>query len=496
MTPSQSIPRTPLPPTDERKHFGLRTTAVALAVVLAGCVSTAGIESGARALTPREIGLPAVASTAPAVGAQWWQDLGDARLSGLVERSLAAHPSLKVAQARLAKAAAGVAIQEAGDGPRVVAGADSTRQHFSANSIYPAPLGGSIRTLANAQLAGSWELDFFGQHGAAIAAAVGSERAAQADLAAARQLLATQLVQAYVQWAQLADQREVTQRALAQREEMLGLIRERVSAGLDSQVELRLGEGALPETRLQLEQLDERIASTRLAIAALAAMPLEQLDGPHPTLRALKAARLPDQLPADLLGRRADITAARWRMEAATAGVKVARAQFYPNINLTAFAGLSSIGLGQLVESGSRHYGIGPAIHLPIFDAGALRAQLRGKTADLDAAIETYNGAILDAVREAADQLNVLRSIARQQAEQAQAQAAAESAYEFARQRYAAGLTGHLTLIQAETAVLAQRRQALDLRARALSAQAALARALGGGHQAPTELAAMQPESR
>jgi NodT family efflux transporter outer membrane factor (OMF) lipoprotein len=205
---------------------------------------------------------------------------------------------------------------------------------------------------------------------------------------------------------------------------------------------------------------------------------------------------LPSTLPADLLGRRADISAARWRVEAATQGMQAAKAQFYPNVNLSVFVGLSSIGLDRLVESGSRQYGAGPAIRLPIFDAGALRANLRGKAADVDAAVESYNGAVIEAVRETADQLNALQAIRRQQLEQAQAQQAAESAYDFATQRYGAGLSNHLTLLNAETATLAQRRQAVDLRARALSAQIGLIRALGGGFDPVVETASAQVVQR
>jgi len=137
-----------------------------------------------------------------------------------------------------------------------------------------------------------------------------------------------------------------------------------------------------------------------------------------------------------------------------------------------------------LIEAASRQMGIGPAIRLPIFDAGSLRASLSGKTADLDGAVAAYNGAVLEAVRETADQLNTLQSVARQQTEQAQAQRAAESAYGFAEQRYGAGLSGYLTLLNAEATVLAQRRQAVDLQARALTAQVGLIRAIGGGYGA------------
>jgi outer membrane protein TolC len=165
-----------------------------------------------------------------------------------------------------------------------------------------------------------------------------------------------------------------------------------------------------------------------------------------------------------------------------------AKAQFYPNINLVAFAGLSSIGLDRLFKSGSQQFGVGPAIRLPLFDAGRLRANLRGKAADLDAAVETYNGAVIAAVRDVADQIGSLQSIARQQTEQAQAQAAAEQAYDVAVQRYKAGLATYLAVLNAEASVLGQRRSATDLGARALDTQVALIHSLGGGYAAPADL--------
>jgi len=208
---------------------------------------------------------------------------------------------------------------------------------------------------------------------------------------------------------------------------------------------------------------------------------------------SVRAVELPAAVPADLVGRRADITAARWRIEAATGAVNSAKAQFYPNINLTAFVGLSSIGFGQFLKTDSAQLGAGPAIRLPIFDAGRLRAGLRGKTAELDAAIESYNNAVIEAVHDAADQIGSLRSVGVQQAEQARAQAAAESAYDLAIQRYRAGLSTYLTVLNAESTVLAQRRQAADLEARALEAQIALIRALGGGYARDARLDAGNP---
>ncbi len=473
--------------------------ASSLVLTLAGCASSAGIATVAQALPAASVGLDTTAP-APAVAADWWLGFGDTALTDLIQRTIAGSPSLKVAAARLARAQASVAGAQAADGPQVNGVFDVTRQRFSATSIYPPPLGGSIRTLGTLQANASWELDLFGRNRAAIEAAVGAQRAAQADIETARVLLASNVARTYVQLARLIEQRTVAERALAQRDETLSLIRQRVDGGLDTTVELRQGQGALPESRQQIEALAEQITLTRHALAALSAQAPDALDTLSPALRSVQAVPLPAAVPADLLGRRADIAAARWRIEAATSDMKSAKAQFYPNINLSAFVGLASIGLDQLVKSGSEQYGAGPAIRLPIFDSGRLRANLKGKTADLDAAIETYNGAVIDAVHDVADQIGSLRSIERQQREQAQAQAAAESAYDLATQRYKAGLGTYLTVLNAEAGVLNQRRQATDLKARTLDSQIALIRALGGGYVAdPADaqrVAAVGPAAR
>jgi NodT family efflux transporter outer membrane factor (OMF) lipoprotein len=189
-----------------------------------------------------------------------------------------------------------------------------------------------------------------------------------------------------------------------------------------------------------------------------------------------------------LLGRRADVTAARWRVQAADKGIDNARARFYPDFNLTAFAGFSSIGLDQLLKSDSIQWGLGPALTLPIFDGGYLRANLGGKTAERDAAVESYNATVINAVHEVLDQLASAQAIARQQAEQTQVVAAAQTTYDSAQQRYRSGISNALQVLGAETAVLAQRRQSIDLTLRGLQNQVALARALGGGLTPPTAL--------
>ena len=464
---------------------------VAALLVLAGCADMSGIGPRAALRDAPSLGLVAgEGATASDVDSHWWQAFGDPQLNDLVELALEGNPNLQIAAARLARAQALTTVAAAAGKPQLNGSLDLTRQKFSNNFIYPPPLAGSIQESGTLQLNGSWELDFFGKNRMALDAAIGSANAAAADAQAARVLLASNVARDYVQWARLSGQLAVAQRTLAQRDEIFKLVRDRVSAGLDTHLELRQSEGSLPEARQQIEAVSEQIALTRHALDALVSQPNVTQTLTPPSLTAIKKIVIQPVIPADLLGRRADVAAARWRVEAAGSNVKNAKTQFYPNINLVAFAGFQSIGFDTLLRSGSQQWGVGPAVRLPIFEGGKLRANLRGKTADLDVAIESYNAAVIDAVRDAADQVTSAQSVLRQQAEQRNAQTAAEAAYEIALKRYGAGLGNYLQVLAVETAVLTQRRQAVDLAARALNTQIGLARALGGGYQSPVTTAA------
>nr|WP_315240810.1 efflux transporter outer membrane subunit [uncultured Albidiferax sp.] len=461
----------------------LALAAVALAS-LAACANFSGIVPQAQMQAQPQPATVAGASAVAAVDAEWWHGFADPQLDRLVAQALDGSPSLKLAQARLRRAQAAADGTRAADRPQLTASADATHQRFTANGMVPAPLAGEVYDTGNLGLAASWELDFFGKNRAALEAALGQAQAAQADAQAARVLLVSQVARSYFQLLRLNGQLALAQRTLAQRSELLTLVRDRVNAGLDTRLELNQSQGSLPEARQQIEALHEQIALARNGLSALVGQSNAADALVLPALSAIKSAANAQAIPADLLGRRADIAAARWRVEAASADARSAQAQFYPNVSLTGFAGFSSIGLGNLLHAGSQQWGIGPAIHLPIFDAGRLRAGLKAKTADLDAAVESYNAALIDAVRDVADQLASQQSIARQQTEQRAAQQAAEAAYEIAVQRYSAGLGNYLNVLSSETAVLAQRRLQVDLAARALDTQVALVRSLGGGYGA------------
>jgi len=457
-----------------------RLAGVAAALALAGCANFSGIEPEAKL---REAAPPATATehVAP-VSDRWWTEFGDASLDALVEEALRGSPNLGVARARLRRAQAAADALRGVDQPQVNGSFDLTRERFSKTAIFPPPIGGSTQDIVNLQANFSWELDFFGKNQAALEAAVGASRAAEADVAAARVVLASNVARTYFQLVRAQEQLAVARRALTQREAQLRLVRQRVGAGLDTTLEQRQSEGALPEARQQIEAIDEQAQVTRNALAALVGSNDVPSVGALPSLAKLNTTTAVPALPADLVARRPDVAAARLRVDAAGQDVKSAKAEFYPNINLTGFIGLSSLGLDRLINTGSTQWGVGPAVRLPIFDAGRLRANLRGKTADLDVAIESYNNAVIEAFHEAGDALASLRSLDRQLIEQRQAEVAAEGAYDIAVQRYKAGLGTFLNVLTAETAVLAQRRLGVDLAARVLDARVALYRALGGGY--------------
>ena len=486
------------PSTTHRRHrltpFALLGSLV-LGLSLSACANLPDNSTPATLRDAASAGLPAEQSPQRPLEANWWTAFGDAQLNTLIDEALASNPSLKIVQARIARAQAGFEVTRTALSPQLGLGFEATQQLFTANGMVPKPLAGAHYATGTAQFTGSYELDFFGKNRAALDAALGQVLAAQADSEAARMVLASQVARTYFQGARLNEQFILAERVLAQRTQALRLVQSRVSAGLDTQLDLRPFEASVPESHLQLEILQEQRDLTRHALEVLiskANRPLEPYLLSYTAPLAIASVAV---LPFDLLGRRADIAAARWRVEAATQDVGSARAQFYPSINLVAFAGFSSIGLDKLLDAGSSQWGVGPALRLPLFDAGRLRANFRGKTADLDLAIESYNATVLDAVRDVADQLSSQQSIQRQQVQQASVQAQAQTSYDLAVQRFGAGVVNYLVVLNSENALLTQRRQAIDLKARALDTQVALMRALGGGYQADLPTATARPST-
>ena len=464
--------------------FALAVASAAV-LMLAGCADLGHQTAPVAQRTADSLGLSASQQTT-SVDAQWWHQFGDAQLDALVAKGLEGSPNLGAARARVTRAQAVAEAAHGAELPQVGFDASVTRELLSRNGLFPPPYGGSIFNQSDATFGLKWDADLFGREKADLEAALGSARAAKADADVAAQQIATQVVRTYFSLARLESQRIVAQRTYDQRKQMLSLINQRVQAGLDTVVEQKQGEGALPDTLAQIESLDEQIDLTRHMLAALTAQPMDALARLAPTLDQLHASAQPPVLGADLIARRPDVAAAIARVEAAKQEVVSQRAKFYPDVNFSAGLGLDSISLDHFLELPSKAWSFGPALHLPIFEGGQLRAQLKGKGAERDAAIQAYNQQVIDAVREAADAATSAASIGRQLNLQRQALEASTASYDFSQKRYGQGLGNALIVLNAETQMLSERRLEVDLEYRALDVQAQLMKALGGGWTAGT----------
>ncbi len=466
-----------------------KLTTLLLALSLAGCASMRGLHTQASALDPDQ--LDARQSVADVAFSQaawpkdaWWTDFGDAQLDRIITDALNGQPGLRVAEARVRQAQAVAGVVGASLYPQVNASLKSTRQRFSEDGTVPPPIAGSWQTINDLSLGLNYELDFWGKNRAAVNAELGRAHAAEVDLQAARLILTTALARTYLRLDLAYAQRDLAQNTLKQREQIFELTRRRVTAQIDSQLELTQAEAALPATRERIAALDESIALLGNQLAALQGKgPDAGLAIRRPLLAAVGAVNLPSNLPAQLIGRRPDVVADRWRVEAASQDITVAKVQFYPNISLNGLVGLQSLGFDQFLDAGSRVLGIGPAISLPIFDGGRLRGNLGVRQAGYDAAVEHYNATVITAVHDVVDQLVSLHWLQEQVQQQDQALQLSQRAYALAQARYRSGLANYLQVLSAETQVLAQKQLVIASQSRQRELRLNLIRALGGGYQ-------------
>jgi NodT family efflux transporter outer membrane factor (OMF) lipoprotein len=462
----------------------------ALAAALCGCVDAGGWKAAPQ-LAPAQLtaehtlsGAPVDAAAWPGDG--WWHGYGDPQLDALIAEAIAGSPSLTGAEARLRSAQGQALAVGALKLPNVSLDAQATRQRYPENYIYPPPYAGNYYTDGRVAFDLSYDIDFWGRNRALLAAARSGVDAAEADRAAARLALAVAVVRAYVQldlWYSLLD---VANDQLKQQSSIMELTQQRVDAGLENVARVKQSEASLAFARAGIAAAQANIDLARHQLGALAgAGPDRGASLTRPHLSAPAAMVLPAALPADLLGRRPDVAAARAQVQGAAQGVKAAEADFYPNVNLAAFAGLQSIGLDKLFEGSATIAGVTPALSLPLFNRRQLRGALEARQAQYDATVGQYNQTLIDAVHDVADVVTNWRALDRESAEQRTALAAAQRAYDLTTERYRAGLDNYLTVLSTENQLLLAQAAGAQLSAQRLTFSVDLVRALGGGYAPP-----------
>lgn len=468
---------------------------------LSGCASFSGIHSDQHLAQPGDFAVErslSGASQGQWPTANWVDQFGDPQLSALIAEAIAGNPSLQQAQARIAAAGALAESRGAPLLPSVSADASFTRNLFPETTIYPAPYGGNWYNEKKAFLSLGYELDVWGKNHAALEQAVSQRKAAEASAQETRLVIASSIASAYNQLATEYALHDILQRTVTQRESLQKITADRVKTGLDTQIERSQSQGSSADARAQLVQSEGQITLTRQQIGVLMGKgPDRGLQITAPRMSVLNTPELPSALPLNLLGRRPDIVAARWQVEAAGKDIDVAKARFYPDINLSAMIGFDSLINANPFTAASKSISYGPAISLPIFEGGALRANLKGSYAAYDLAVASYNQTLNDAYGDVAKQITGIRSIDRQLPIRREALSSSQRAYDLARERYRIGLTSQLVVLNAETALLGQQQTLINLEASRRNQQIGLFKALGGGFDAQQAgLAIAAPDSK
>lgn len=460
-----------------------------VAFSLTGCLGSGGI-------APQQARLDANTLSAGGALAQarrgagwpqesWWKAYHDPQLDAWIARALQHSPRLDEAEARVRQAMALAEVTQAAEAPQIGASATLRRQHWPEDTLHgPGTLGGSSHWNSDAGLGLRYALDLWGRERSASEEVLHAAYASATEVRMVQLELARNIVRVYVQLALHHAERDILKDTLAQQEHILALARRRLAGGLGTAFEVSQASAPLPETRRQIAALDARIALAGHLLAALAGQgPGAAAELQRPNLQLAAQPSLPTALPADLLGRRPDVVARRWQVATHASSVDVARADFYPNIDLAASLGFGAVGgsLLSLFQAGKLGGAIGPALSLPLFDGGRRRGRLGAASAAYDAAVARYNRTLITALREIADQLIRLHSLDEQQRLAAEAVATSETSWRIAEQAWHGGLTDYLAVLEAQTRLFAQQRVQQQVWAARLAAHAELMAALGGG---------------
>lgn len=466
--------------------------AVSSLALMAACAPDLGpmarIKPAADYATQRSLG-PPTATAWPSD--DWWTAYNDPQLTALIQEALKGAPDLKVAEARVRAAEAQTEVQRAALLPNASASGNimETGVELNAEGVpanFKQFLPTTIQPFTELSAKAAYEVDFFGKNRAAVAAASSEAEAAEFELRASRLQISTAVASAYADLVRLTADRQAALDAVKVRGDTLTLVADRVKNGLENQGQQAQSSAERNVSLGDVAAIDAQIDQVRHQLAALVgAGPDRGLDV-TPNLGSISAPwGLPSNLPADLIGRRPDVAAARLRAVAAAERIKVAHADFYPNFNLSASVLDLSFTPDQIFTHGIVLAQAGPAVSLPLFQGGRLEGAYRNAGAEYQSAVATYDKTVSDALKDVADAVSLQKALAVQLQYADKAVGDSRRAYDLAVMRYKGGLSPYLVVLTAQSTLITQERAQADLKAQTLAANVALVRALGGGFIGP-----------
>jgi len=409
---------------------------------------------------------------------EWWRSFDDPVLDRLIERADARNTSIQAAAARLAEARALARNTDADRAPQIGLGAGALRSAGLDRNQSPRP-----STLVRAGFDFSYELDLFGKLSGASDAARLDADARAGLLQSTRLLVQAEVAQTYLALRAVDAERVLVRDTVEAYRDTLRLTQSRERAGDVAELDVARVETEVASNESDAMTLDRRRAELEHALAVLVGDLASDFDvGAGEWSTALPA--IPPGVPATVLTRRPDISAAQQSVLAAQARVGVAQTAWFPDLTLTGAGGYASSDVGDLLKWSARSWGIGALLALPVFDGGRREAGVQGASALLDGALANYRTQVLVAFKEVEDQLSSLRILAQQSGVQAKAVASAERATTLSNSRYRNGMISQLDLLDARRSELQNRRQALQVKSAQYQATVGLIRALGGSWDA------------
>ncbi len=470
---------------------GMRFTTVAacMMLVLSGCASVAPQRA-----VPVAVDIPVnwsttnvSATTGASSLAQWWLRFNDPLLASLVAQALQANTSVKSAEAALRQARALRDVSAAALLPTVGSSASAQRGISGGNIT-----GNTFKVGLDA----NWELDIFGANRSALDASEATAQASAASLGDVQVSIAAEVALSYITLRGAQVRLAIAADNLASQLETLQITQWRLQAGLVTSLDTEQALTTAEQTRARIPALQTAIEQARHALAVLTGQPPAALStvlaASDPVPQA--AADLALSFPAETLRQRPDVRAAELQVMAALARVSQAEAARMPNFQLGGSLGLVGLTLGALTSSSAGIGALLASVSLPVFDGGALRAQVRAQQAALDQAGMAYQAAVLTALTDVEDALVALRGDRESLLSLQRAAEAAGNAALLARLRYDSGLIDFQTVLDTQRTQLNAQESVAISSAGLSTDHVRLYKALGGGWR-PEDSDATPPSS-
>jgi NodT family efflux transporter outer membrane factor (OMF) lipoprotein len=419
---------------------------------------------------------------------RWWELFQDPELNPLVDRALANNQNLRVAAVRLEQARDQVTVAQSAYYPQVGLGASADRTKTSANrplAEYSQPNQSTVQNDFTLGPTVSYEVDLFGRIRREVENSRASAQQAGADFENARLMLTASLVTDYFDLRELDAEIDVVRHSLDLEQDALNFVTARHDLGYATGLDLAQQQALVDSSAAQLELLQDQRAQYEHAIATLVGTPAPSFNL-TPTVNVLVVPTIPVGVPSDLLQRRPDVASAERAMAAANARIGVARAAYFPTIELGPSPGVPNAGwesnaLSTLFAAPSRLWSIGLSATQTLFDAGKTRANVRIANADYTAAVASYRQTVLSAMEEVENGITGLSTLDRAATHADASVQSAQRAFDIASDSYKGGIATYLDLITAQQTLLADQRQAVQIRGQQFTTAVYLVKALGGG---------------